>query len=393
VAITAILPRPVVSVGERIVITRTDLESLFGTLHGRGYRIVGPTVRDGAIVCDDLASARDLPAGWGDEQDGGRYRLVRRDDGAVFAHTVGPHAAKRFLFPPRLTLWRAEKDGGFRFVAAEASPPPLAFIGLRACDLHAIAVQDRVFLHGPHVEPSYRARREGAFLVAVQCGRAGRTCFCRSMGTGPRLPSGYDLALTELLAGARHDFVVEIGTERGAAVASELPHRPASSEDVDAAEACVRQAAAGMGRSLDPTDLRELLLRHYEDPHWGDVARRCLTCANCTLVCPTCFCASVEDTTDLMAGTAERVRRLDSCFSLAFSYVHGGSVRTSAGARYRHWITHKLATWHDQFGTSGCVGCGRCITWCPAGIDITREVGTLRAAEAAAEKGHGDRDR
>jgi ferredoxin len=389
-----LVPTPVVNVGDRVVLPAAELGSLFDGLHGRGYRIVGPTVRDGAVVYDELGSARDLPVGWGDEQDGGRYRLVRRDDGAFFAYTVGPHAAKRFLFPPRLALWRAEKgERGFQILPGDVPPPRLAFIGLRACELHAIAVQDRVLLRGPHPDESYRTRREGAFLVAVQCGRAGGNCFCASMGTGPRLPSGFDLALTELLAGGRHDFVVEVGTERGASVAGTLPLRPATREDLDAAEVCVGRAAGGMGRSLDTTGVRELLFRHYEDPHWDDVAGRCLTCANCTLVCPTCFCATVEDTADLAERRAERLRRWDSCFTLDFSYIHGGSVRTSAGARYRQWITHKLGTWHDQFGSSGCVGCGRCITWCPVGIDITREVQALREAEAHGEKGHGHRDR
>jgi sulfhydrogenase subunit beta (sulfur reductase) len=388
-----VLQKRGVKVGDRVVMAASELDSLFEVLRRREYRIVGPALRDGAIVYDDLRSARDLPRGWTDEQDGGRYRLVRGEDGAFFSYAVGPHAAKRFLFPPTLALWRAEKDErGFRIIPGDAPPERLAFIGLRACELHAIAIQDRVFLRGTHADESYRVRREEAFLVAVQCGRAGGTCFCASMATGPRLPAGFDLALTELLSPSRDDLVLEIGSERGACVASELPYRPATADDLEAAEACVRRAAEGMGRSLDTTGLEDLLLRHHEDPHWDEVARRCLTCANCTLVCPTCFCASVDDTSDLAGSRAERLRRWDSCFTLDFSYVHGGSVRTSPGARYRQWITHKLSTWHRQFGTSGCVGCGRCITWCPVGIDITSEVRALRDADAQGEKGqsHGD---
>ena len=95
----------------------------------------------------------------------------------------------------------------------------------------------------------------------------------------------------------------------------------------------------------------------------------------------------------LYGARAERWRKWDSCFTLDFSYIHGGSVRTSAAARYRQWLSHKLATWIDQFGSSGCVGCGRCITWCPVGIDITEEVAAIRASEAAsdAERVHGQR--
>jgi sulfhydrogenase subunit beta (sulfur reductase) len=136
-----------------------------------------------------------------------------------------------------------------------------------------------------------------------------------------------------------------------------------------------------MGRTMDTKGIKELLYRNYENPRWDDVAKRCLTCGNCTMVCPTCFCTTVEDITDLTGEHVERWRKLDSCFTMDFSYIHGGSVRSSPRARYRQWMTHKLATWIDQFGTSGCVGCGRCITWCPVGIDITEETGAIRDSE------------
>jgi ferredoxin len=150
-----------------------------------------------------------------------------------------------------------------------------------------------------------------------------------------------------------------------------------------------------MGRALDTSDLKGLLYGNLEHPRWDEVSQRCLTCGNCTLVCPTCFCSTVEDVTDLSGTETERTRRWDSCFSLDHSYIHGGSVRDSGRARYRQWMTHKLATWFDQFGSSGCVGCGRCITWCPVGIDITEEVRAIRASEPAprpADQGGDDAD-
>jgi len=145
-----------------------------------------------------------------------------------------------------------------------------------------------------------------------------------------------------------------------------------------------------MGRQVDTSGLKELLYQSYDHPRWDEVASRCLTCANCTMVCPTCFCTTTEDVTDLTVGHAERWQRWDSCFDPDFSYLHGGPVRRSGAARYRHWLTHKLGTWHEQFGSSGCVGCGRCIVWCPVGIDLTAEVAALAAG--AAGGGHdGDR--
>jgi formate hydrogenlyase subunit 6/NADH:ubiquinone oxidoreductase subunit I len=381
--------------GDRIVVDcGKGLAALCSTLRERGFRLLGPTVRDEAIVYDEISSLADLPAGWTDEQQEGRYRLKKREDGALFGYAVGPHSWKRFLHVPVLTLWRARRDAqGFRIEdGGDEDPPAQAFIGVRACELAAIAVQDRVFLGGPHVDTAYKKRRSAAFLVAVNCGQAGGTCFCASMKTGPRVSSGYDLALTELIEDGRHAFLVEVGTERGAEVASELPGKPASKKDLATAAAAVERAEAGMGRAVDTSGLKELLYRSYESPRWDDVAKRCLACANCTMVCPTCFCATVEDVTDLSGSEARRVRRWDSCFTLDFSYVHGGSVRTSMEARYRQWITHKLATWQDQFGTSGCVGCGRCITWCPAGIDITAEARAVREADEQRRERRGNGD-
>lgn len=365
------------------VIELGGLDELLGALRRRGFTPIGPTVRQGAIVYEELESASDLPAGWTDVQDGGTYRLQRRDDDALFGHNVGPNSWKNHLFPPTLKLWTARRseDGELEVEEEVAEPPRHAFIGVRSCDLHAIAVQDRTFVDGPWADRDYQARREGAFIVAVNCGQAGGTCFCVSMDTGPRASSGYDLALTELLDGAGHRFLVEVGSERGAELVAELPSRAAARGDEHAADEVAEQTAAQMGRTLDTTDIRDMLYRNREHPRWDEVADRCLTCGNCTMVCPTCFCSSVEDVTDLAGEEATRERSWESCFTLEHSYIHGGSVRTSGKARYRQWMTHKLASWIDQFGTSGCIGCGRCITWCPVAIDITEEAAVIRATD------------
>ncbi|NJL33712.1 MAG: sulfite reductase subunit A, partial [Chloroflexaceae bacterium] len=128
-------------------------------------------------------------------------------------------------------------------------------------------------------------------------------------------------------------------------------------------------------------NVASLLKHNLEHKRWEQVAERCLSCANCTMVCPTCFCSTVEDTTALDGSHAERWRKWDSCFTVDFSFIHGGTVRRETRTRYRQWMTHKLAAWIDQFGTSGCVGCGRCIVWCPVGIDITAEIAAMRASD------------
>jgi len=367
---------------ETRLLEREHLDELLGALKRRGYRLLGPTVDNGAITYDELESAADLPAGWTDEQEGGTYRLRRREDQGVFGYAVGPRSWKQFLWPPRVRLWKARAEGdGFEIEPEPAEPSRDAYIGVRSCDLHAIASLDSALRDIPDPDPGYAARRAGVFIVALNCWQAGGTCFCVSMGTGPRATSGYDIALTEVLEDGRHYFLVEPGSEAGAEVVAELPARGAEAGEVAAGERAVEQAVAGQGRTLDTTDLKGLLYRNYEHPRWDDVADRCLTCGNCTMVCPTCFCTSVEDVTDLTGTEAERTREWDSCFTLDFSYVHGGSIRSTPRARYRQWMTHKLATWGDQFDTFGCVGCGRCITWCPVAIDITEEAAAIRATD------------
>jgi hypothetical protein len=368
---------------ERAVVTLQGLQSLLAALERRGYRVIGPTRRDEAIVYEDMSSTAELPKGWSDEQDAGHYHLRRRDDEALFGYAVGPHSWKRFLHPPVLPLWRAEKrDQGLEVIDGNGSQSRLAFVGVRACELHAIAIQDHIFLHGPYVDPHYRVHRDGAFIVAVNCGEAGGTCFCISMGTGPQCTTGFDLALTEIIAGERHVFLLEVGTAAGGDVLGEIPHELATADDIELADAVLARTAASMGRSMDTGGIKELLLGNLQHSRWDDVAKRCLACSNCTMVCPTCFCTTVEDASDVSGQVTTRTRRWDSCFTMDFSYIHGGSVRSSAKSRYRQWMTHKLASWFDQFGSSGCVGCGRCITWCPVGIDITEEVRAIRSSTA-----------
>lgn len=368
---------------EVVVLDVDGLHRLIEVLAEQGWQVIGPTVRDGAIVPGPIAGVDDLPRGVGDSQRPARYRLVDRDDAALFGFASPATSFKPVLFPARHLIWRASRRAdGFDVVAPDEPPPRRALIGVRSCDLAAIRVQDRVLAqrwgNRPARDVDYCAARDATFIVAVACGTPADTCFCTSMGTGPAPGEGYDLALTEILDQGDHEFVVQVGSERGARVLADVPSRVGEKVDEQRAQQVVDAAAAAIDRRLGTEGLPALLDDEVEHPQWEDVAQRCLACGNCTAVCPTCFCTSVEDVSDLSGDNAERWRVWDSCFTAGFSYVHGGPVRSSTASRYRQWLTHKLGTWQAQFDTSGCVGCGRCLTWCPVGIDITAEAAALQ---------------
>ncbi len=369
-------------------IRASDLTKILKILQDKGYVTVGPTLRNNAIVYDTIDKADDLPIGWTDEQEPASYRLRKRDDDAYFGFNAAPQSWKRFLYPPRRKLFTVTKDGKSLALSDESgTAAKYAFIGVRPCELSAILIQDKVFRSDEYKDESYSALRESLFILAVNCNDAGGTCFCTSMNTGPEAKSGFDLSLTEVLQGGGHFFVVKAGSELGASVLGLIGTEAASEEEIESADALLREAESRMKKWMDTDNLPKVLSENLEHPHWEDAAKRCLTCGNCTMVCPTCFCSTVEDITDLSGESAERARRWDSCFTVDFSKVAGGNFRISPKSRYRQWLTHKLSSWVEQFGVSGCVGCGRCITWCPVGIDITAEVQAIRGVETQQRKG------
>jgi len=353
-------------------LARGDLDALIEAIRATGRRVIGPTIREGAIVYDEVATAADLPAGWRDEQSAGRYRLEPRDDDRIFGHTVGPTSWKRFTFPPNLTIATAHRTS-FGFDQHVDPAPPLAFLGVRACEIAALAIQDRVFLGGQFTDEDFRARRSAAFVAAVQCTTSSSTCFCTSMGTGPEVRSGYDILLTEIEEG----FVVQAGSPGGAAIVAVLPTRRPSHAEAGAAVDNVESVRTQMGEPLPMAGIGQRLKMQLDHPRWAQVADRCVECGSCTMACPTCFCTSVVERSDLDGKTSSTERQWDSCFDVAFARVAGGDFRARPRDRYRQWLTHKFSTWWDQFDSSGCVGCGRCITWCPVRIDIREELAVI----------------
>ena len=350
------------------------LQKLFDVLAGRGYAVMAPQVRNGCIAYEETTRAADLPWGISIDQEAGSSRMGKGSANRCFAWANGPQALKPFLFAPSEPLWRIQRKGaGFAVESIEPAARPLAVIGVRACDLAALAIQDRHFLGGPYPDSHYGVRREGMLLVAVNCTHPAATCFCASTGDGPQADSGFDIALTELEDG----FVAQAGSAEGEHMLAALPMQEAQPERIGSAAAAIQRAAESQTRAIPGTHLRDSLMTRLDHPRWQAVAERCLACGNCTMVCPTCFCHAETEQPELDGHSSLHAREWDSCFGERHGYIHGKQLRPETSQRYRQWLTHKLATWHDQFGRSGCVGCGRCIAWCPVGIDITEEAAAL----------------
>lgn len=374
------------------------LDHLISEILSTGYRLLGPTVRHGAVVYDEISGSKDLPVGYSDEQSPGEYRLHEGKAKSVFRYVVGPQSWKKYLHPPLQHL--GVYDRGLNLIQSNgptSGKQPLALLGVRPCEIRAIEIQDRVFLQGPFIDRQYDSNRTDLLIVAVNCMEPASTCFCTSMGTGPTGSEGFDLCLTEVTDRKNHFFLVQVGSDKGADLLEKVPHEAPTDNEIKQAETLLEKAERKIGRTLKTEGLPEILNGNFEHPRWEETGRRCLSCGNCTMVCPTCFCTTVEEVTDLTGEKAQRWKRWDSCFTAHFSYIHGGSVRPTTRSRYRQWMTHKLSNWVDQFRTMGCVGCGRCLTWCPVGIDITEEAAYIRehdlARKSSNRKGeHGHED-
>ena len=362
-------------IGSTIVITKLAFNAVLSRLREKGYETIGPRVKNDTLIYAPIEGVDDLPRGYITEQDAAHFRLTYTGHSRYFDAIPGAQSWKQFLFPPKAELFALQKTNNrWEVSTPETKTPSYAFIGVRACELAAIQIQDKAFLRSDFNDPIYRARRERVFILSVNCMYPAGTCFCVSMGTGPRAIDGFDLSLTEL----EDVFLLTIGSEVARNLLDGIPFELASAFLLRNADQGLERAASQMGRKLDVSNLPDLILNNLDHPHWQEVGSRCLSCTNCTQVCPTCFCWDATDEMSLDGKETHRERVWDSCFNPGYSYQAGGNTRPTIRSRYRQWLSHKLGTWKQQNGTLGCVGCGRCITWCPAEIDLTKEIPMLQ---------------
>ncbi len=339
-----------------------ELKTLFDQIKSRDYNIIGPKLENSAVRLKNLSDFAEIPYGFGDEQAPGRYRVA--ENGGAFRN--GPDSPKMLLYPPELLLFTVKPDLDIEYPSYEFKRT--ALFGIKPCDLAAIKIMDDV--QGTLGDQYYTRMREKLLLVVENCTEPGETCFCSTMGTGPFATRGFDISYTRL----EEDLVLfQPGSDLGVELLSELSLEPASDEVVDRFRAVMTEASKKARAEFSLENLPEILEIGVEAETYRKIAEKCLGCANCNMVCPTCFCFDIVDEPEL-DGSAKRIRIWDGCHSYSYGQVAGGHFRKSLHARYRHWVLHKFVYWIRQFGAFGCVGCGRCITWCPAGIDIRQVI-------------------
>jgi len=365
---------------------KSDFPRLITALQENGYEVIGPQVDSGAIVYKPLSDVSQLPEGYSDDQKAGHYRLKKNKSNRWFAWANAAQSIKPFAFVPTEVLWSSSKISTpeasgetIQFQKKEPDVVPQAILGVRSCDLAALAIQDAHFLQQSYIDSYYQARREKLLLIAVNCTHPSKSCFCHSTGDGPSATTGFDILLDELDSA----FVIQAGSGKGDSIVSLLPLEELEQDDLLQVDRQNKVAEETQTKKLPNADVRLLLKENSDSEFWDDIAKRCLACGNCTSVCPSCFCYSEHEQPELDGNKSTHIREWDSCFNQSHSYIHGIVVRSETKHRYRQWLTHKFSGWFDQFGKSGCVGCGRCTTWCPVGIDVVDAVKNICEMENA----------
>jgi sulfhydrogenase subunit beta (sulfur reductase) len=279
---------------------------------------------------------------------------------------------KKYLLPAREKL--AKFDTEKTEVAIEA--PKTLIIGVKPYDLWAIKLMDEIFIHTDPVDPNYKARRENLTIIAVNDFRPAQNSFCASMGTDT-INQGFDLMLTDL----DDNYIITIGSKEGEKVLAK--YFPVETmKDVTDTDRIIIDCKRGQAEKkyiletkITPSDLPKFLESKFDSPIWEELAKKCLSCGKCNIVCPTCVCFDIQDRVEFDLTTGTRERMIYSCVIPDFAEVAmGHNFRSKTEQRLRHRIYRKLSYLFSRYGLPGCVGCGRCANSCKAEIANPAEI-------------------
>jgi ferredoxin len=274
---------------------------------------------------------------------------------------------KMFIYKPKEDILRFRMEDTLSIEECSPEIEKQVIVGIHSCDIHAILYLDKTFL-GAFTDPYYKARRDNSFLIALNCMQVSENCFCSSVGTGPHLKaqSGYDIVLTDF----EEDYLVELKSARSFELFN-LKGKKAGPGVWKGKSKKEESLLKSFKKIIDVKGIDDLFMKNLDHHVWAETAdERCLSCSNCVMVCPTCFCYDIVDEMSMDLTEVRRFRQLDACQDLRFAAVHGGNFRGTRASRLRQFVMHNL-NYTSQYGLIKTVGCGRCITWCPTKIDLT----------------------
>ncbi len=355
-------------------LSRNNFQSLIDYLVEQDYSVIAPTIKQDAIHYQPIHHIDEMVCSYHEQSSAGSYQLVKDQSGKYFNWSNGVSCLKPWFFKPHETLWQLNLNKTPpQYQAIIPKEQKKAFIGVRACDLAALQLQDQHFLQDKYLHQQYHANRQQSIFIAVHCAAPSTNCFCTSTEDGPECSQGFDIVMTELESG----FILQGENTFSQKLIDHLPVETVSKQSWQEQDDILKRAKQKIQRAFNPEKVAKKLQQRLHDNIWQDIAEKCLACGNCTLVCPSCFCSKQGDEMPLAGNKVEHIQYWDSCFSEQHSYLGGIVIHQNIADRYKQWINHKLNWWFEQYGRSGCVGCGRCISWCPTGIDFFQQARAL----------------
>jgi ferredoxin len=337
---------------EIFVMEKKDFPSFIEELR-KEYEFIGPVRKGKSYIFDKISDEKEISLD--------------------YDTTILP-PKKLFFLPEEKLFSFLRKEKGRVDIKEEEKEAKRALFGVHPCDVKALLLLDQV-MKGDFLDPYYVKRRQKTILIAMNCTQPRENCFCTSFDTGPELKEGYDLLLTDL----DRKYLVEVGTLDGKRLLERVKTSKAGKGDVKKKKQKIEGAREKIKKKIETEGLEADLKKNFNHEKWKEVKDKCLFCGSCTHVCPTCFCYNVSDFNAHTLKSGERIRNWDSCLTLEFAEVAlGGNFRKDREARIKQRIYHKLAYFKEQFGSFGCVGCGRCIDTCVKDIDITEVINEIR---------------
>ncbi|MBS7611619.1 4Fe-4S dicluster domain-containing protein [Candidatus Bathyarchaeota archaeon] len=328
-----------------------DLQRLLDEFTKHGYTVYGPIVKGKSWVFSKVSSIRELDLN--------------------YTRTILP--PKKLLHPVKNRIFDFKLNDGFE-VFESCNVKNIVIFGIHPCDLRAIEKLDEFFSQHPE-DVCYEARRKRTLIVGLTCNAVDEKCFCNSLGTGPEASTGFDILITQISDGF---FLVEVGSSKGLDILKTLDLAEAKPEHFEAKRKHIEHLKSSFTKTADFEGLATLAKDKLDHKIWVETAERCLSCGNCSMVCPVCYCFDLYDSLDLTLKEGVRIMELDSCQLLEYAEVAlGGNFRKERSQRLRHWLLCKFGAAGGSTYTS-CIGCGRCIVYCPANIDLTEIAHVLK---------------